>query len=132
MFVSPVRHPTSRGKLQRPGRVYEPSPLKMSFASSLNTLATTYASTTPTTLKACDVYLAFLVLTGVIQFAYCLLVGTFPFNSMLAGFIATVANFVLAGASREGGLMSKRRCGCRQIPQTRTLERARKNGTILL
>jgi oligosaccharyltransferase complex subunit epsilon len=57
---------------------------------------------TPKILKICDTYLAFLVLTGVIQFIYCLLVGTFPFNSMLAGFIATVANFVLAGLLASG------------------------------
>jgi oligosaccharyltransferase complex subunit epsilon len=35
------------------------------------------------------------VLTGVIQFVYCALVGTFPFNAFLSGFISAVGSFVL-------------------------------------
>lgn len=31
------------------------------------------------------------------QFVYCMLVGTFPFNSFLAGFSSTVGAFVLTG-----------------------------------
>ncbi|KAJ3436292.1 40S ribosomal protein S17 [Anaeramoeba flamelloides] len=34
-------------------------------------------------------------LTGLLQFAYVFLVGKFPFNSFLAGFISTVGCFVL-------------------------------------
>ena len=33
--------------------------------------------------------------TALIQLAYCALVGTFPFNSFLAGFLSTVGMFVL-------------------------------------
>ena len=44
-----------------------------------------------------DAYLAYILITGVIQFVYCALVGTFPFNSFLSGFISCVASFVLAG-----------------------------------
>ena len=33
--------------------------------------------------------------TALIQLAYCALVGTFPFNSFLAGFLPTVGMFVL-------------------------------------
>jgi len=55
-----------------------------------------YQSTTPKRLKIIDAYLTYILLTGVIQFAYCLLVGTFPFNSFLSGFISSVASFVLA------------------------------------
>ncbi|XP_028898867.1 dolichyl-diphosphooligosaccharide--protein glycosyltransferase subunit DAD1 [Zeugodacus cucurbitae] len=54
-----------------------------------------YVENTPRKLKLVDTYLAYVLLTGVIQFAYCCLVGTFPFNSFLSGFISTVSCFVL-------------------------------------
>ncbi|CAH1269665.1 PREDICTED: dolichyl-diphosphooligosaccharide--protein glycosyltransferase subunit DAD1-like [Branchiostoma belcheri] len=55
-----------------------------------------YVTTTPQRLKIIDAYLAYIMLTGIFQFGYCLLVGTFPFNSFLSGFISCVASFVLA------------------------------------
>uniref|UniRef100_A0A1I8NPN1 Dolichyl-diphosphooligosaccharide--protein glycosyltransferase subunit DAD1 n=2 Tax=Stomoxys calcitrans TaxID=35570 RepID=A0A1I8NPN1_STOCA len=54
-----------------------------------------YISKTPRKLKLVDIYLGYVLLTGIIQFAYCCLVGTFPFNSFLSGFISTVCCFVL-------------------------------------
>ncbi|KAI2804540.1 hypothetical protein RDWZM_007900 [Blomia tropicalis] len=54
-----------------------------------------YGKNTSKRLKAIDAYLAYIFFTGVFQFAYCLLVGTFPFNSFLSGFISTIASFVL-------------------------------------
>ncbi|XP_055303029.1 dolichyl-diphosphooligosaccharide--protein glycosyltransferase subunit DAD1 [Sitodiplosis mosellana] len=54
-----------------------------------------YVNNTPKKLKLVDAYLFYIVLTGVIQFVYCCLVGTFPFNSFLSGFISTVSCFVL-------------------------------------
>ncbi|XP_066156975.1 dolichyl-diphosphooligosaccharide--protein glycosyltransferase subunit DAD1 [Euwallacea fornicatus] len=54
-----------------------------------------YLSKTPKKLKAIDAYLFYILLTGIIQFLYCILVGTFPFNSFLSGFISTVSCFVL-------------------------------------
>ncbi len=56
-----------------------------------------YKSGTPVKLKLVDAYLTYVMLTGIIQFAYCLLVGTFPFNSFLAGFISCVGCFILGG-----------------------------------
>lgn len=56
-----------------------------------------YVNNTPKKLKLIDAYLFYIMLTGIIQFVYCCLVGTFPFNSFLAGFISTVSCFVLAG-----------------------------------
>lgn len=56
-----------------------------------------YRSRTPTKLKLVDAYLTYILLTGVVQFAYCCLVGTFPFNSFLSGFISCVGSFVLGG-----------------------------------
>lgn len=56
-----------------------------------------YCSSTSTKLKVVDAYLLYILLTGVFQFLYCLLVGTFPFNSFLSGFISCVGAFILAG-----------------------------------
>ncbi|RWS29956.1 hypothetical protein B4U80_01541 [Leptotrombidium deliense] len=55
-----------------------------------------YSVSTPKRLKIIDAYLFYILVTGVVEFVYCCLVGTFPFNSFLSGFISTVACFVLA------------------------------------
>uniref|UniRef100_A0AAV2JWR5 Dolichyl-diphosphooligosaccharide--protein glycosyltransferase subunit DAD1 n=1 Tax=Knipowitschia caucasica TaxID=637954 RepID=A0AAV2JWR5_KNICA len=55
-----------------------------------------YTTTTPNRLKVVDAYLLYILLTGALQFLYCLLVGTFPFNSFLSGFISCVGCFILA------------------------------------
>lgn len=47
-----------------------------------------------------DAYLVFVLITGIAQFAYCLLVGTFPYNAFLAGFASSVGSFVLGGLCR--------------------------------
>merc|ERR1711946_30227 len=59
-----------------------------------------YSKTTPTKLKLIDSYLFYILITGVIQFVYCCLVGTFPFNSFLSGFISCVGSFILAACLR--------------------------------
>lgn len=56
-----------------------------------------YNHTTPKKLKIVDAYLFYIMLTGIIQFVYCCVVGTFPFNSFLSGFISCVGSFVLGG-----------------------------------
>ena len=55
-----------------------------------------YSSSTPKKLKIIDAYLTYIFFTGVVQFVYCCMVGTFPFNAFLSGFISSVASFVLA------------------------------------
>ncbi|CAK9293910.1 unnamed protein product [Gordionus sp. m RMFG-2023] len=46
--------------------------------------------------KAFDEYTKISVMmVGIFQFVYCAIVGTFPFNSFLAGFISTIASFIL-------------------------------------
>lgn len=55
-----------------------------------------YVQSTPKKLKIIDAYLLYILLTGIIQFVYCCLVGTFPFNSFLSGFISSVGAFILA------------------------------------
>lgn len=65
-----------------------------------------YKSRTPQRLKLVDAYLAYVMLTGIVQFLYCCLVGTFPFNSFLSGFISCVGSFVLGGkGGREAAHM---------------------------
>ncbi|KAI6182230.1 Activator of basal transcription 1 [Aphelenchoides bicaudatus] len=62
----------------------------------IGTLYEQYEKSTPRRLKLIDAYLFYILLTGVIQFVYGVVFGTFPFNAFLAGFISTVASFVLA------------------------------------
>ncbi|VIO89286.1 DAD family protein [Brugia malayi] len=59
-----------------------------------------YQRTTSKKLKLIDAYMFYIFITGVIQFVYCVLVGTFPFNSFLSGFVSTVGCFVLAASLR--------------------------------
>jgi oligosaccharyltransferase complex subunit epsilon len=67
---------------------------------ALRRLATSYTTNTPTRLKLVDSFLLFVLVSGVLVFSYCVLAGSFPYNSFLAGFISTVGTFVLAGPSR--------------------------------
>lgn len=57
---------------------------------------TGYKNDTPLSLKLIDVYLVYILTTGILQFVYMVLVGTFPYNAFLGGFISTVGSFVLA------------------------------------
>lgn len=50
-----------------------------------------------------NAYLAAVFLTGVIQFVYVVLVGTFPFNAFLAGFLSCVTSFVLGVCLKKTG-----------------------------
>lgn len=51
----------------------------------LNSLWKAYNDQTSDRLKFIDVFLFFLMLSGIIQFAYCVLVTTYPYNAFLAG-----------------------------------------------
>ncbi|KDN46649.1 defender against death DAD protein [Tilletiaria anomala UBC 951] len=66
----------------------------------LQTLLEAYSQDTPLKLKMIDAFLVFLILSGVMQFAYAILVTSFPFNSFIAGFASTVGQFVLAASLR--------------------------------
>jgi hypothetical protein len=54
-------------------------------SNPLQTLWKAYNETTPDRLKFIDSFLLFLMLSGIIQFVYCVLVTNFPFNAFLAG-----------------------------------------------
>jgi oligosaccharyltransferase complex subunit epsilon len=45
----------------------------------LSTLTHQYTTTTPSRTKLIDAFLAFLVFTGIVQFAYCVLAGNYVF-----------------------------------------------------
>jgi len=70
------------------------------YLGSIASLYHGYSLDTPQRLKVIDIYLLYILLTGAFQFVYCVLVGTFPFNSFLAGFISTVGSFILTVALR--------------------------------
>ncbi|EME79132.1 uncharacterized protein MYCFIDRAFT_57812 [Pseudocercospora fijiensis CIRAD86] len=59
-----------------------------------------YLTSTPQRVKLIDFFLAFLILVGALQFAYCVLAGNYPFNAFLSGFSATVGQFVLTASLR--------------------------------
>ncbi|KAI5832725.1 defender against death DAD protein, partial [Schizophyllum commune Tattone D] len=67
---------------------------------ALQALWKAYNEQTPDRLKFVDSFLVFLILSGVIQFVYCILVTNFPFNAFLAGFGSTVGQFVLTASLR--------------------------------
>merc|ERR1711981_1503812 len=67
----------------------------VAFNDAISSLYGAYMKGTPSKLKLVDAYLFYILITGVIQFVYCCLVGTFPFNAFLSGFISCVASFVL-------------------------------------
>ncbi|KAF3175275.1 oligosaccharyltransferase complex subunit epsilon [Orbilia oligospora] len=59
-----------------------------------------YQKDTPQRTKLIDVFLGFLVIVGALQFVYCVVAGNYPFNAFLAGFAATVGQFVLTASLR--------------------------------
>ncbi|KAG0026688.1 Dolichyl-diphosphooligosaccharide-protein glycosyltransferase subunit dad1 [Podila clonocystis] len=68
--------------------------------SASNQLVASYIKETPKSLKLIDSYMVYILLTGIIQFIYVTIAGTFPNNAFLAGFISTVASFILAANLR--------------------------------
>eukprot|EP01087_Luapelamoeba_hula_P000265 TRINITY_DN10177_c0_g1_i1.p2 TRINITY_DN10177_c0_g1~~TRINITY_DN10177_c0_g1_i1.p2 ORF type:complete len:110 (+),score=20.12 TRINITY_DN10177_c0_g1_i1:66-395(+) len=72
----------------------------MSASGLVNEFWSEYKQRTPARLKLIDSFLAYVMFTGIVQFVYVALVGTFPFNSFLSGFISTIATFVLTVSLR--------------------------------
>lgn len=62
-----------------------------------STFVTEYRKT-PAKLKVLDAFMVYALLTAAVQFGYMMLVGTFPFNSFLAGLLCCLAFFSLTGA----------------------------------
>ncbi|KAI0733446.1 defender against death DAD protein [Fomitopsis betulina] len=70
-------------------------------SNSVQSLLKSYNDATSPRLKLIDAFLLFLMLSGIIQFAYCILVTNFPFNAFLAGFGSSVGQFVLTASLRS-------------------------------
>ncbi len=64
-----------------------PAPPKASSNVVLS-LWKSYNEQTSDRLRFIDAFLVFLMLTGIAQFLYCILVTNFPFNAFLAGFVS--------------------------------------------
>lgn len=70
------------------------------FVHSLQVSYKSYFETLTPRLKLVDTFLVFLVFVALVQFVFCILVGSFPFNAFLGGFISTVGQFVLTVSLR--------------------------------
>ncbi|KZT26908.1 defender against death DAD protein [Neolentinus lepideus HHB14362 ss-1] len=68
--------------------------------NAIHSLWKAYNDTTPSRLKLIDSFLVFLMLSGIAQFLYCILITNFPFNAFLAGFGSCVGQFVLTASLR--------------------------------
>lgn len=82
---------SSRSGVARP----PPAAPPVSSGSTLSQLYAAYSAATPPGVAAVDAYLAYVLATGVITFAYAAAVGTFPFNAFLGAFLSAVGSFVL-------------------------------------
>ena len=68
----------------------------MELVSLCKNLAEKYTKETTTQVKMLDAFIGFSALAAIIQAVYCFLVGTYPFNAFLAGFIASLGSCVLS------------------------------------
>ncbi len=68
---------------------------KAGFVAVFGAVWAAYKKKTPRRVKFIDAYLFYVLTTGIVNFCYMLLVGTFPFNAFLAAFLSCVGVFVL-------------------------------------
>ncbi|KAJ2161349.1 Dolichyl-diphosphooligosaccharide-protein glycosyltransferase subunit dad1 [Coemansia sp. RSA 552] len=66
----------------------------------LGKLTRDYTASTPLRLRVIDAYMVFCMAVGLLQFVYCVLAGSFPYNAFLAGFGSAAACFVFAANLR--------------------------------
>ncbi|KAK8844746.1 hypothetical protein IAR55_006596 [Kwoniella newhampshirensis] len=76
------------------------APSSAALESSFNSLIDNYRSTTPARVKLIDVFLLFIFVSGVLQFAYRVLITVYPFYAFAGGFGSTVGQFVLLAGLR--------------------------------
>ncbi|KAH8118497.1 defender against death DAD protein [Phellopilus nigrolimitatus] len=69
--------------------------------TAMKSLWTSYNADTLPRLKLIDAFLVFIMLSGVAQFLYCIIVTNYPFNAFLAGFASSVGQFVLTASLRS-------------------------------
>lgn len=83
---------TTRAATRSTNRI---SSLIKELGTVVSTTYSDYINTLTPRLKLIDLFLVFLVALGILQFVYVILVGNFPFNAFLGGFISCVGQFVL-------------------------------------
>lgn len=64
-----------------------PKPAQQKTQSPIQSLWKAYNEETSDRLKFIDSFLLFLMLSGIAQFVYCILVTNYPFNAFLAGYV---------------------------------------------
>ncbi|KAI8812640.1 DAD family-domain-containing protein [Cladochytrium replicatum] len=96
--ASSTAAPRSPSPAKQPSK--KSSAASSSSVSALIEKALSSYNETPSIYKIIDAYLVFVMLTGIIQFVYVFIVGTYPYNAFLAGFIASVGSFVLTANLR--------------------------------
>ncbi len=65
--------------------------------NAFDTLWKAYHDNTSDRLKFIDSFLVFLMLSGIVQFVYCVLVSNFPYNAFLAGCVFATRIYCLEG-----------------------------------
>lgn len=55
--------------------------------AAVQSLWNSYNAETSPRLKLVDAFLVFIMLSGIAQFLYCILVTNYPFNAFLAGYV---------------------------------------------
>ncbi|WVQ94189.1 hypothetical protein IAU59_001267 [Kwoniella sp. CBS 9459] len=78
----------------------DPAASSQALQSSLSTLVSNYHDTTPARVKLIDAFLLFIFVSGVLQFAYRVLITVYPFYAFAGGFGSTVGQFVLLAGLR--------------------------------
>lgn len=66
-----------------------PKSAKATTTTAVQSLWKAYNDNTPDRLKFIDSFLLFLMLSGIIQFLYCVLVSNFPYNAFLSGCVVS-------------------------------------------
>jgi oligosaccharyltransferase complex subunit epsilon len=80
-------------KLSTDSQPTKASPVEKHSGPILGRLWTSYLKT-DSTLLIIDALLVFIMFTGIIQFIYMCIVGTYPYNAFLSGFGCSVGMFV--------------------------------------
>ena len=66
--------------------VQKPNAQSSQLEAAVQSLWSSYNADTSPRLKLIDAFLVFIMLSGIAQFLYCILVTNFPFNAFLAGY----------------------------------------------
>lgn len=73
---------------------------KAGLCEVINQVWAAYKQKTPKKIQVLDAFLLYVLTTGIVQFGYMFIVGSFPFNSFLAGFLSCVGQFVITTGLR--------------------------------